>query len=432
MVEPSGNDYRPAAQRFLPAYLFRFFDGDYARDGARCAEAWGKLSLRSKALGEVGELNLKTEIFGGPLTFPLCLSPVALLGLARSGGESMAAKAAAIQGVSFCMPALSVRPVEEAARGVPRPLWQQLYPLKDRGLMADVMERAAAAGCSTLILTVGMPSAGLLRSDASPAGTEVIPFVPLRLSRLAQIALRPRWAWDAALAVRSRSAGNFARYLGRNLGADDGMAYVDRCLDLGAGWADLEWIRDRWEGTVVIKGILDPQDAKDAVAFGADGVVVSNHGGRHAGGALPSCRALPIVAEAIQGDVKILADTGIRSGLDVLRALALGADAAMFGRPYVYALAAGGQAGVERLLSTIKRELRTAMSMSGTRDVRSVSAERLADPEKLMRMAREAAQDEARSEKGRALREGKRERLAQAKPGAAANGEGEGPGREDH
>ena len=230
---------------------------------------------------------------------------------------------------------------------------------------------------------------------------------------------------------RPHDLGNLTRYFGKRVGLVDYMGYVGRNFDQSIGWKDLEWIREFWPGAMVIKGILDPFDAKDAVRFGADGVVVSNHGGRQLDGVPATCEALPAIAQAVNGDIPVLADSGVRGGLDVLRMLALGADAAMVGRLYVYALAAGGRKGVENMIDLVANELRVAMTLTGVKSVRDVPSDCLADPRRLAEMADEAAQDLQASAAGRAIRERIREKRAKAQEAAKGSAAGSGAGKTD-
>ncbi|WP_288806544.1 L-lactate dehydrogenase, partial [uncultured Novosphingobium sp.] len=241
----------------------------------------------------------------------------------------------------------------------------QLYVLKDRGFMRDALERAQAAGVTTLVFTVDMPVPGSRYRDRHSGMSG--PGAPLR--RVAQAITHPHWAWDVGLRGRPHDLGNISTYRGMPTKLEDYIGWLGNNFDPSIAWQDLQWIRDFWKGSMVIKGILDPDDARDAVRFGADGIVVSNHGGRQLDGVLSSTRALPEIAEAVGGQIKVLADSGIRSGLDVVRMLALGADAVLLGRAFIYALAAAGEAGVANLLALFASEMRVAMALTGARSV---------------------------------------------------------------
>jgi L-lactate dehydrogenase (cytochrome) len=252
-------------------------------------------------------------------------------------------------------------------------MWFQLYVLKDRGFMKNALERAKAAGVTTLVFTVDMPVPGARYRDAHSGMSG--PNAPLR--RMLQAMTHPRWAWDVGLLGKPHDLGNISAYRGNPTGLADYIGWLGNNFDPSICWKDLEWIREFWDGPMVIKGILDPQDAKDAVSFGADGIVVSNHGGRQLDGVMSSARALPAIADAVKGDLAILADSGIRTGLDVVRMIALGADTVMLGRAFIYALAADGEAGVSNLLDLIEKEMRVAMVLTGAKSISEITADSL-------------------------------------------------------
>ena len=239
--------------------------------------------------------------------------------------------------------------------------------------MKNVLERAKAAGCSTLVFTVDMPVPGARYRDAHSGMSG--PNAAMR--RYLQAVLHPHWAWDVGLNGKPHDLGNISTYKGKVVGLEDYIGYLTANFDPSICWKDLEWIREFWTGPMVVKGILDPEDAKEAVRFGADGIIVSNHGGRQLDGVLSSARALPAIADAVKGQIKILVDGGIRTGLDVVRTLALGADCAMIGRAYIYALAAAGEAGVENLLNLMEKEMRVAMTLTGARTIADITPDSL-------------------------------------------------------
>ncbi|MEQ4575173.1 MAG: FMN-dependent L-lactate dehydrogenase LldD [Gammaproteobacteria bacterium] len=376
MIISSPTDYRAAAQRRLPPFLFHYIDGGaYAEHTLRRNVAdLGDIALRQRILRNVSDLSLRTQLFGETLAMPVALAPVGLTGMFARRGEVQAAKAATGKGIPFTMSTVSVCPIEEVAPAIGRPMWFQLYVLKDRGFMKNALERAQAAGCSTLVFTVDMPTPGARYRDAHSGMSG--PNASLR--RMLQAVAHPRWAWDVGLWGRPHDLGNVSRYRGHPTGLQDYIGWLGANFDPSISWKDLEWIRAFWKGPMVIKGILDPDDARDAVRFGADGIVVSNHGGRQLDGVLSTARALPAIADAVKGELKILADSGIRTGLDVVRMLALGADAVLLGRAFVYALAAAGQAGVENLLGLIEKEMRVAMTLTGARSIDEIGRDSLA------------------------------------------------------
>ena len=375
MIISSSADYRAAAQQFLPPFLFHYIDGGaYAEQTLRRnVDDFAAVALRQRVLKDMSQLDTSIELFGEKLSIPVALSPVGLTGMYRRRGEVQAARAADRHGIPFTMSSVSVCPIEEVAPKIKRPMWFQLYVLKDRGFMQNALERAQAAGCTTLVFTVDMPVPGARYRDAHSGMSG--PNAPLR--RYRQAMTHPRWAVDVGLLGRPHDLGNISAYRGSPTGLADYMGYLGANFDPSISWKDLEWIRAFWKGPMVIKGILDPEDAKDAVRFGADGIIVSNHGGRQLDGVLSSARALPAIADAVKGQIKILADSGIRNGLDVVRALALGADCAMIGRAFIYALAAAGEAGVKHLLELLEKEMRVAMTLTSVARVADITGDLL-------------------------------------------------------
>lgn len=375
MIISAATDYRAAAQRRLPPFLFHYIDGGaYAEHTLRHnVSDLGEIALRQRVLRNMSQLSLETQLFGQTLAMPVALAPIGLCGMCARRGEVQAAKAADAKGIPFTLSTVSVCPIEEVAPALTRPMWFQLYVLKDRGFMQNALERARAAGVTTLMFTVDMPVPGARYRDAHSGMSG--PNAPLR--RMWQAVTHPTWAWDVGLHGRPHDLGNISTYRGNPTGLADYIGWLGSNFDPSISWKDLEWIRDFWQGPMIIKGILDPEDAKDAVTFGADGIVVSNHGGRQLDGVLSSARALPAIADAVKGELAILADSGIRSGLDVVRMIALGADTVLLGRAFVYALATAGGAGVSNLLDLIEKEMRVAMVLTGAKSIADISAESL-------------------------------------------------------
>jgi L-lactate dehydrogenase (cytochrome) len=375
MIISASTDYRAAAQRRLPPFLFHYVDGGaYAEHTLRRnVEDLAGIALRQRVLRDMSELDLQTDLFGETLAMPVALAPVGLTGMFARRGEVQAARAAASRGIPFTLSTVSVCPIEEVAPAINRPIWFQLYVLRDRGFMRNALERAQAAGVTTLVFTVDMPVPGARYRDMHSGMSG--PNAALR--RAGQVLAHPRWAWDVGVRGRPHDLGNISAYRGDPTGLADYIGWLGSNFDPSISWKDLEWIREFWKGSMVIKGILDADDARDAVRFGADGIVVSNHGGRQLDGVLSTARALPAIADAVKGELKILADSGIRSGLDVVRMLALGADAVLLGRAFVYALATHGEAGVANLLDLVAREMRVAMTLTGARCIADISPELL-------------------------------------------------------
>ncbi|MDR3508214.1 MAG: FMN-dependent L-lactate dehydrogenase LldD [Caulobacteraceae bacterium] len=359
-------DYRAMAKARLPRFLFDYVDGGaYAEVTLRNNVAdLERIALRQRVLRDVSRLDPSVTLFGQTLSMPVVLAPVGLAGMNARRGETQAVRAAEAAGTPFCLSTVSVCPLPEVAAAASKPFWFQLYMIRDRSFMEDLLRQAEAAGCTTLVFTVDMPVPGARYRDYR-SGLAGAPGLAGDLRRFAQAALRPDWAFDVGLMGAPHALGNVAPVLKGKTGLTDFFAWMRDNFDPTVTWKDLEWVRARWKGTLILKGVLDPDDAVAAAELGADGVVVSNHGGRQLDGVLSSARALPAIAQAVGDRVTVLADGGVRSGLDVVRMLALGAKAVMIGRPWAYALAARGQAGVAHVLELIEAEMRVAMALTG-------------------------------------------------------------------
>jgi L-lactate dehydrogenase (cytochrome) len=370
-------DFREVARRRLPRFLF-----DYAEGGANSEQTLrrnvsdlAEIALKQRVLSGVGEVDLKTTLLGTEQSLPVILGPVGIAGMYRRRGEVQAANAAFAAGIPFCLSTVSLCSLSELARGAGvQRLFFQLYVIRDRAFMHDVLRTAKDLGVRTLVFTVDMPVPGARYRDAHSGMSG--PRAPLR--RLLQAVTHPRWSWDVGLLGRPHRLGNLVPVLGKASGLNDYIGWLGANFDPTIRWKDLDFIRAEWEGPLIIKGILDPQDARAAADFGADGIVVSNHGGRQLDGALSSIGALPAIADAVGDRLTVLADSGVRSGLDVVRMLASGARGVLLGRAWVYALAAAGEAGVRRLLELIAQEMRVAMTLTGAARVSDLSRSSLA------------------------------------------------------
>jgi len=370
----SVSDFRALAKARLPHFLFEYLDGGSYDEVTlrRNIEDLQSVDLKQRVLRNVSSIDVSTALFGKIWSMPVGLGPVGLSGLYARRGEVQAAKAAAAAGVPFVLSTLSACSIGEVARAAP--LWFQLYIVKDRGFVSDMIARAKDAGCGALLLTVDLAVPGTRYRDyrAGLSGSLHGPG-----SRMWQVLQRPGWAWDVAVRGRPMTMGNLEPLLGSGAALADLMGWVGRNFDASVTWKDVEWVRSQWGGPLVIKGILDPDDARAAAASGVDGIVVSNHGGRQLDGALSSARALPAIADAVAGRMPILVDGGVRSGLDVVRMLALGADFVLIGRAWAYALAGAGGEGVAHILQLIEAEMRVAMALTGCTKISEIGGDTL-------------------------------------------------------
>lgn len=367
-------DYRELARRRLPHFLFEYIDGgSYAEVTLRRNVAdLEAINLRQRIMRDVSQARLDTTILGQQLAMPVILGPVGLAGMNARRGEVQAAKAAAAAGIPFTLSTVSACTLEEVASGSPVPCWFQLYMIRDRAFMRELLSRAREARCNALVFTVDMPVPGTRYRDYR-SGLAGASGVRGAMRRFAQALAHPRWAWDVGINGRPHQLGNIASLLGKNTGLEDFFAWMRANFDPTVNWKDLDFIRAEWDGPLIIKGILDPDDAREAASVGADAIVVSNHGGRQLDGVLSSAQALPPIVEAVGSQITVLADGGIRSGLDVVRMLALGAKGVMLGRAWAYALGAEGQKGVAHLLELLADEMRVAMALTGVTDISEIN-----------------------------------------------------------
>ncbi|WP_347302611.1 FMN-dependent L-lactate dehydrogenase LldD [Croceibacterium sp. TMG7-5b_MA50] len=375
MKAASALDYRDLARRRLPPFLFEYVDGgSYAEVTLKRNVAdLEAIALRQRVLKDVSQIDLSTTIFGQELSMPVALAPIGLAGMNARRGETQAVRAADKAGIPFCLSTVSACPIPEVAAAAKRPFWFQLYMIRDRAFMRDLLAQAAAAGCTTLVFTVDMPVPGSRYRDYRSGLAGASGFMGAA-RRVAQAMMHPRWAWDVGIHGRPHALGNVAPVLGANTGLEDFFAWMRNNFEPAVGWDDIAWIRSQWAGEIVIKGILDPADAQEAANNGADGLVVSNHGGRQLDGALSSTRALPPIAQAVGDRMVVMADGGVRSGLDVVRLLALGAQCVLLGRAWVYALAGGGEEGISHMLDLVRAEMRVAMALTGTTRIADIDA----------------------------------------------------------
>jgi len=370
LAPASVRDYRELARRRLPRQLFDYIDGAANEEATAAANVadLGRLRLRQRVLRDVSRRNLRTALFGEELEMPVVLAPVGLGGMFARRAEVQAARAAERAGVPFCESTVSICSIEEVAGATERPPWYQLYVIRDRGYAEELLKRAAAAGCGVLVLTVDMAVVGARYRDVrNGIGASLPPWKSA--ARSLDLVRHTRWLRDVGIGGKPLTFGNLESVVPGASTPDDFREWVDSQFDPTVTWDDLDWIRANWSGRLVLKGILDPEDAREAVARGADGIVVSNHGGRQLDEVPSTASALPAVVQAVGGECEVLVDGGIRSGIDVVKMLALGAKACMVGRAWAYAVAARGEAGVRHVLGIMRNEMLVALGLTGVTDV---------------------------------------------------------------
>jgi len=363
-------DFREAARRRLPRFLFDYIDGGsygevtLKRNVADLAE----VALRQRVLRDVSALDLSIELLGQKLKLPVVLGPVGLSGMYARRGEVQAARAAQAAGVQFTLSTVSCCSLDEVASQTEQPIWFQLYITKDRGFTREMLARAAGHHCPVLLFTVDLPVPGSRYRDVH-SGLHAPPGLRSATRRLLQAMGKPGWAWDVGVRGRPHQLGNIAHLFDKQTNLLDFLKWSGSNFDGSLTWRDIAGLRAQWPGKFVIKGILDPEDARAAADAGVDGIVVSNHGGRQLDGVPSTARALPAIADAVGDRLTILADGGVRSGLDVVRMLALGADGVLLGRAWAWALGAQGGAGVTKLLEIIEAEMRVTMALTGATSI---------------------------------------------------------------
>jgi L-lactate dehydrogenase (cytochrome) len=364
------DDLRQAAQRRVPRQFFEYADGgSYAEQTLRANRAdLENIRFRQRILVDVSHRSTSTTILGEPVSLPLALAPIGLCGMQHGDGEILACRAAQAAGIPFTLSTMSICSIEDVAASVDKPFWFQLYVMKDRGFVKALIERAAAAKCSALVLTVDLQILGQRHRDIKN-GMTVPP--EWTIGKIIDMASKPAWLRSVALAKR-RTFGNLVGHI-RGMDSVNSLSkWIAGQFDETLNWKDVEWIAGQWGGKLILKGILDVEDAREAVKTGAAALVVSNHGGRQLDGAPSSIAALPPIAEAVGSSIEVLFDGGIRSGQDVLRAIALGAHACLSGRAYVYGLGAGGQQGVARAIEIIRNELNVSMALTGVNSIKEI------------------------------------------------------------
>lgn len=376
-IPVTAGDFREQARARLPRFLFDYLDGGATDEHSMRANqtAWRDIVLRQRVLVDVDQVDTRTTLGGQACAMPVLLAPVGLAGMLAQRGEVQAVRAANEIGIPFTLSTVGICPLTEVAAAASAPFWFQLYMIRDRDRVEDLLQKAWQAGCRTLVFTVDLPIPGMRHRDTRNGLGRTGARATAR--RLQQVASRPGWLWNVALRGGPLTFGNLSEAVPGARTLDAFKAWVDAQFDPTVTWIDIAWLRQRWQGTLILKGVLDVDDARQAVQAGADGIVVSNHGGRQLDGVAATASKLPAVVAAVGGQTEVLVDGGIRSGVDVFRALALGANGVMIGRPWAWALAAAGETGITQLLRSWQQELRLAMMLTGVIDIAGIGRAQL-------------------------------------------------------
>jgi len=375
LVPASVDDYRKLAEKSLPRPFFDYIDGASFQEQTAAANinAFNDLQLRQRVLSDVSAIDTSCQLFGQKLDMPLILGPVGLAGCFAKRGEVQALKAANSAQVPFCLSTVSICSIDELKGSATAPFWFQLYVIRDRSYAIKLLQKAHAAGCETLIFTVDLPVVGERYRDVRNGLSGKLSLVN-SFRRNLNIISHPKWLWNVAIKGKPLVFGNLVDAVPDADSLEDFKGWVDSQFDASMTWDDLSWIRDNWSGNILIKGIMDAEDAKKAIKAGADGIVISNHGGRQLDGTPATLSVLPEIVAAVDKKCKVLVDGGIRSGLDMVKAIALGADACLIGRAWAYALSANGEAGVRHMLSILKNEMHVAMALTAVTKVEDINS----------------------------------------------------------
>src|SRR6185312_13348550 len=370
-------DYRRLAQRRLPGFLFDYIDGGASDEITLRAniDDFARVKLRQRVLVDVSRIDTTTKLVGEDCAMPLALAPVGLAGMMARRGEAQAARAAAAAGVPFTLSTVGICPLDEVRAAYGAPFWFQLYMLRDRGVVQALLQRAWAAGCRTLVFTIDLPLPGARHRDFR-RGLGAHGFRAALLTYV-QVLARLDWVWRVAVRGRPLRFGSIAEHVPDARDFNALRSWIDTQFDASVTWRDIEWLRGQWQGKLLLKGILDVDDARAAAQAGADGIVVSNHGGRQLDSAASSLSKLPAIAQAVGARTQVLFDGGVRSGVDIFKAIALGARGVLIGRPWVWALAGAGESGLRDLLATLQRELQLTMTMAGVTRIGDIDASHL-------------------------------------------------------
>ena len=371
-------DLQKLARSRVPRMFYEYADsGSWSETTYRENQSdFGKIKLRQRVAVDITDRSLETEMIGQKVSMPVALAPVGLTGMQHADGEIKAAKAAEKSGVPFTLSTMSICSIEDVAEHTTKPFWFQLYVMKDRDFIGRLIDRAKAAGCSALMLTLDLQILGQRHKDLRN-GLSAPP--KFSINSALQVMMRPRWCMNM-MTTRRHSFRNIVGHV-KGVGDLSSLSsWTAEQFDPKLSWDDVEWIKQRWGGKLIIKGILDVEDAKMAAKTGADAIIISNHGGRQLDGAQSSISALPAIVDAVGNDIEVHFDGGIRSGQDVLKAICLGAKSTYIGRAFIYGLGANGEAGVSQALDIIRRELDTTMALCGERLLTNLGHHNLLNP----------------------------------------------------
>lgn len=368
-------DYRRRARRRLPRFIFDYIEGGANAEVTleKNTSDFNRWQLKQRVMRDVDSISTSTSFMGRDASMPLALAPVGMAGMMAQRGETIGARAAQAKGVPFTTSTVGICPIEEVQQAINAPFWFQLYMLRDRDLVLKLLDRAKTAGCDTLAFTVDLPVAGARLRDFKNG--MLGGGIKGKISQLAQIVSSPLWAISVGLQGKPHTFGNLSDEVADPNDLDNYKSFIDAQFDPTVTWKDIAWLREQWDGKLLIKGVMEVEDAKSAAEVGADGVIVSNHGGRQLDGIASSISKLKPISDAVGNDIEVFVDSGIRNGIDVLKAIALGANGVLIGRPWVYAAAAGGQVALENLLDLFQKEIATGMALMGVNSIDEINSD---------------------------------------------------------
>lgn len=368
-------DYRLLAQKRLPRFIFEYIDGGANKQETLKANVsdFEKYTLKQHVMRDVSNVDTRTTLLGQEASMPIALAPIGMAGMMARRGEVSAARCAKAAGIPFTASTVGICSVQEIQTAIQSPFWFQLYMLRDRDVILALLERAQAAGCNTLVFTVDLAVPGMRHADTRNG--MLAPGIKGSTAKLKQLLSRPAWIYDVAIRGRPLSFGNLTECVANPNDLNEFKSFIDTQFDPTVTWKDIAWLRAHWKGKLIIKGVMEVKDAQAAVDAGADAVLISNHGGRQLDGAASSISKLPDIASAIGAQVPVYMDGGVRNGVDVIKAIALGAKGVFIGRSWVYALAAQGEGGLNNLLSVYQREMEVAMALMGINKIADITSD---------------------------------------------------------